>query len=158
MPVILTKFFGECASDLGARFSFPAGLPGFEDQTSFFFLSMPGSEPLFFLQSVSRVDLCFVLLPVFVVDPAYCLQLTRDDLTLLQLPLDRQPLMGPELLCAAIISFGDGSAGEGEVPTANLLAPIVVNLAANIGMQAILSESGYSHRQPLQLVEAVPAC
>jgi flagellar assembly factor FliW len=34
-------------------------------------------------------------------------------------------------------------------PSANLLAPIVLNLRDRIGMQVIQSESGYSHRYPI---------
>jgi flagellar assembly factor FliW len=153
MPRILTKFFGECDCESSALFSFPAGLPGFEDQTSFFFLSVPGSEPLFFLQSASMRDLCFILLPVQVVDPQYRLELTSEELSELKFRADQRPVIGPDVLCAAIVS-----SGTGETPTANLMAPIVVGLNAKIGIQAIRGESGYSHRHPLPLEEALLAC
>jgi flagellar assembly factor FliW len=153
MPRILTKFFGECDCESTAVFSFPAGLPGFEDQTSFFFLTIPGSEPLFFLQSASMRDLCFILLPVLVVDPHYRLELTPEELSELQFLPIHEPVIGPDVLCAAIVSSGDG-----EAPTANLMAPIVVSLSAKIGIQAIHGESGYSHRHPLPLEEALLTC
>ena len=146
MPRISTKFFGECDCDSSALFSFPSGLPGFEDQTSFFFLSIPGSDPLFFLQSASMRDLCFILLPVLVVDPQYRLELAPEELAALQFLPDQKPTIGPDVLCAAIVSSGDG-----QVPTVNLMAPIVVSLNAKIGIQAIHGESGYSHRHPLPL-------
>jgi flagellar assembly factor FliW len=153
MPLILTKFFGECDCESTALFSFPAGLPGFEDQTSFFFLTIPGSEPLFFLQSASMRDLCFILLPVIVVDAHYRLELTPEELSELQFSRIQAPVIGLDVLCAAIVSSGDG-----EAPTANLMAPIVVSLNAKIGIQAIHGESGYSHRHPLPLEEALLAC
>jgi flagellar assembly factor FliW len=153
MPRILTKFFGECDCESSALFAFPGGLPGFEDQTSFFFLTIPGSEPLFFLQSASMRDLCFILLPVLVVDPDYRLGLTSEELSELQFSGTQEPAIGPDVLCAAIVS-----SGEGETPTANLMAPIVVSLKAKIGIQAIHGESGYSHRHPLPLEEALLAC
>jgi flagellar assembly factor FliW len=153
MPRILTKFFGECDCEPTALFSFPAGLPGFEDQTSFFFLTIPGSEPLLFLQSASMRDLCFILLPVLVVDPHYRLELTADELSELQFSPGQKPAIGPDVLCAAIVSSGNG-----EAPTVNLMAPIVVGLSAKIGIQAIHGESGYSHRHPLPLEEALLAC
>ena len=149
----MTRIFGECDFESTALFCFPAGLPGFEDQTSFFFLSMPGSEPLFFLQSASMRDLCFILLPVLVVDPQYHLELTPEELSELEFPPNRQPVIGPDVLCAAIVSSGDG-----EAPTVNLMAPIVVSLNAKVGIQAIHGESGYSHRHPLPLEEALLAC
>jgi flagellar assembly factor FliW len=153
MPRILTKFFGECDCDADALFSFPAGLPGFEDQKSFFFLTMPGSEPLFFLQSASMRDLCFILLPVLAVDPRYRLDLAPEELSELQFSTGRKPIIGKDVLCAAIVSSGDG-----EVPTVNLMAPIVVSLETKIGIQAICGDSGYSHRHQLQLEEAALPC
>jgi len=149
MSRIPTKFFGECDCEAGALFSFPSGLPGFEDERSFFFLKIPGAEPLLFLQSVSTRSLCFILLPILVVDPHYDLKLAPDELSELQLPLDRRPVIGEDILCAATICSGDGEV------TANLMAPIIVNLQAKIGMQAIHGESGYSHRHPL-LFEVAP--
>jgi flagellar assembly factor FliW len=153
MPRILTKFFGECDCESTALFSFPAGLPGFEDQTSFFFLAIPGSEPLLFLQSASLRDLCFILLPVLVVDPHYRLELTPEELSELQFPRSHEPVIGPDVLCAVIVS-----SGEGAEPTVNLMAPIVVNVNAKTGIQAIHGESGYSYRHPLPLEEALLAC
>jgi flagellar assembly factor FliW len=153
MSRIPTKFFGECDCNDGALFTFPAGLPGFEDQHTFFFMTMPGVEPLLFLQSVSTRNLCFILLPVLVVDPNYRLELTPEELLDLGFPADGKPAIGRDVLCGAIIS-----SGEGEAHTANLMAPIVVNLKEKIGMQAIHGESGYSHRHTLQLEEAVLTC
>lgn len=153
MPRILTKFFGECDCEPTALFSFPAGLPGFEDQTSFFFLTIPGSEPLLFLQSASMRDLCFILLPVRVVDSDYRLEMTAEELSELGFSPGQKPAIGPDVLCAAIVSSGNG-----EAPTANLMAPVVVSLSAKIGIQAIHGESGYSHRHPLPLEEAILAC
>jgi flagellar assembly factor FliW len=153
MPQVLTKFFGKCDCDSNALFSFPAGLPGFEDQTSFFFLTIPGSEPLFFLQSASMRDLCFILLPVLVVDPHYRLELTSEELSDLQFSPLEEPAIGPDVLCAAIVS-----SGAGEAPTVNLMAPIVVSLETKIGIQAIHGESGYSHRHRLPLEEALLTC
>ena len=43
---IPTKFFGDRECDADSIYTFPAGLPGFEDQHSFCFLTMPGAEPL----------------------------------------------------------------------------------------------------------------
>lgn len=153
MSRIPTKFFGECDCEAGAIFSFPFGLPGFEDQHSFIFLKIPGAEPLLFLQSVSVRNLCFVLLPILVVDPDYRLELAPDELAELQLPLEREPAIGQDILCAATICLGDA-----EAPRANLMAPIVVNLQAKIGMQVIHGESGYSHRHPLCFEEALLPC
>ena len=91
MPRISTRFFGERDCEPHALYSFPEGLPGFEDQRLFCFLTIPDAEPLAFLQSASLKNLCFILLPILVVDPGYQLDLAPQDLTDLLLPVDRQP-------------------------------------------------------------------
>ena len=153
MSRILTKFFGECDCEAGDLFSFPAGLPGFEDQRCFFFLKIPGAEPLLFLQSISTRNLCFVLLPILVVNPKYDLQLASEELSELQLPRDRKPVIGKDILCATMVCSGNG-----EAPTANMMSPVVVNLEAKIGIQVIHGESGYSHRHPLRFEGAALSC
>ena len=153
MPRILTKFFGERDCDSESLYSFPCGLPGFEEQRSFLFLSMPGSEPLLFMQSVTTRSLCFVLLPILVVDPSYCLQLTAEEASILQLPAGSSPRIGKDVLCAVMVCSEGG-----ETPTANLMSPVVVNLRTKTGMQVIQFDRGYSHRHQLNLEKAVVAC
>jgi len=153
MPKIPTKFFGELDCDADAIYSFPSGLPGFETHRSFFFLKIPGTEPLMLLQSALSANLCFVLLPVLVIDQDYDLRLTPDELSELGLPRDRHPVIGRDILCAALVC----SSNE-EAPTANLMAPVVVNLQTKVGMQVIHGDSGYSHRHSLHSREAVLSC
>ena len=42
--------------------------------------------------------------------------------------------------------------------TANLLAPVVVNLKEQIGMQVIRADSSYSHRYPIPAGKEVASC
>ena len=146
MPRVQTKCFGEMDYDPSAVFDFPNGLPGFENEHSFLFLEQPATHPLMFLQSLSSSDVCFILLPILAADPHYRLRLGEDDLAALRLPAGREPRIGREILCAALVCAGHENRPQ---PTANLLAPIVVNLQERIGIQAILGESGYSHQHPL---------
>lgn len=150
---VQTKFFGELDYTDDSLFHFPSGLPGFEDQRQFVFLQLPGSAPLLFLQSLSSQNLCFALLPILVVDPQYRIQFSPEDLAELGLPAERQPMIAKDILCAAIIC-----AAETHQPTANMMAPVVVNLKTNQGMQIINNEFGYSHRHLLCLEEAVASC
>src|SRR6185312_2210575 len=120
---IATKFFGERDCDADSIYTFPAGLPGFEDQHSFCFLTVPGSEPLLFMQSTTTQNLCFVMLPILVVDPDYPVALSEDELAMLDLPAGRMPKIGRDILCAALVCSEAGARH-----TVNLMAPIVVNL------------------------------
>lgn len=54
------------------------------------------------------------------------------------------------LLCLAMVT-----AVEDLPPTANLLAPVVVNLDNGLAVQAVRSDSVYSHKHPL-LPEGAP--
>jgi flagellar assembly factor FliW len=155
MPNTLTAYFGELDYNETAVFHFPYGLPGFESERAFLFLQKPQTEPLMFLQSLGNAQLCFVLLPILVVDPDYRVNLDAEDLAALHLPAGRQPRIGEEILCAAILRAGDSQQPE---PTANLMAPVVVNLKEQIGIQAIQADSPYSYRHPLTPGKELASC
>ena len=155
MPQIRTAYFGELDSADGAVFHFPYGLPGFEHEHTFVFLKQPHTEPLLFLQSLDNSRLCFILLPILVLDPNYAVNLDADDLAGLHLEPGRQPIVGKDILCAAIVTTGSAEQGQ---PTANLMAPVVVNLKEQIGMQVIQADSAYSHRHPIPLDKETAPC
>jgi flagellar assembly factor FliW len=153
MPQIRTAYFGELDYTDGTVFHFPYGLPGFEHERAFLFLKQPHTEPLLFLQSLSDPKLCFILLPILVVDENYKVNLDAEDLAALHLSPGRQPRIGDEILCAAIVSTYEGAG-----PTANLLAPVVVNLKEQIGLQAIQMDTPYSHRHPILSGKELAPC
>lgn len=146
MARMQTKCCGEVEYSPDAIFEFPNGMPGFEGEHAFVFLKQPGTYPLMLMQSLSRTDLCFILLPVLAADPHYKLRVSEEDLASLRLPAGRQPRIGKDILCAAMVCVA--SAGRPN-PTVNLLAPIVVNLKLQVGIQAIQTPSRYSYRHPL---------
>jgi flagellar assembly factor FliW len=150
---IPTKFLGDVEYTPDAVFTFPAGIPGFDSHQEYLFLNIPEIAPLMFLQSVTCRNLCFVLLPILTVAPDYQLNLSTDELRELGLPEQRRPVLGHDVLCAALISVGNK-----EVPYANLMAPLVVNLKTRIGLQVIHPDSGYSLRHPITLEELAVAC
>jgi len=129
-----------------AVFEFPDGVPGFENERAFVFLKRPDAHPLMFMQSLSVPDICFILLPVLAVDPHYKLRFTEEDLAALRFPAGAQPQIGKDVLCAVLVC---ASGDQRPDPTVNLRAPIVVNLEERIGIQAIQTQSEYSHRHPL---------
>ena len=103
MPNTLTAYFGELDYNETAVFHFPYGLPGFESERAFLFLQKPQTEPLMFLQSLGNAQLCFVLLPILVVDPDYRVNLDAEDLAALHLPAGRQPRPRREAHDAGIV-------------------------------------------------------
>ena len=155
MPTLQTTHFGDLTYNDDSAYRFRSGLPGFESEHVFVFLNQPQTEPLIFMQSASSPGLCFILLPIRVVDPQYNLTLEPEDLSELRLPKGRQPRIGDDILCCAVIRSGENTTAG---PTANMLAPIVVNLKHHIGMQVIQAGSGYSHQQGLFTQDALVSC
>jgi flagellar assembly factor FliW len=154
MPRIPTKFLGEVDYAPDTVFTFPSGLPGFEEERAFLFLKIPDSEPLMFLQSLKNRNLCFALLPILTVAPDFRVELSPEELVELELPEHRQPALGKDVLLAALICAGNSE----EVPCANLMSPVVVNLKTRVGLQVIHPESGYSHRHQIVFEALALAC
>jgi flagellar assembly factor FliW len=153
MPTCSTKYNGEVVYSDDAALTFPRGLFGFESETRFLALEAPSLRPLVFLQSLATPDLCFLTLPVSVVCPDYKLSLAEEDLSLLGLQAGREPLIGPGRLCLAIVTVQ-----ERQPTTANLMAPVVANLENRIAVQALVTQSGYSHRQEFLSPREEAAC
>ena len=136
-----TEHFGALRYDAGQIIHFPAGLPAFDEERGFLPIEDPSKAPVVFLQSLSQPGLVFITLPVLAIDPNYKLMIDEEDLAALDLPVDEQPKIGAEVLCLAIVTLI-----EDYPPTANLMAPIIVNLATRNALQAIQTGSGYSHQ------------
>jgi flagellar assembly factor FliW len=148
MPLVETKYFATLSYAEDAVFDFSQGLPGFEDEKSFVLIEAAESAPLVFLQSLTRASLCFLAFPILVVDRSYELAIAPEDLQHFQLDVRRQPALGTEVMVLALISLRDGF-----VATANLMAPIVLNLKSRHGLQAIRRDSRYPHDHPVALVQ-----
>jgi flagellar assembly factor FliW len=152
MAQVETEYFGTMSYREDSVFEFPAGLPAFLNEKRFVPIESPQHSPLLFLQSMTRLGLCFLALPIQVVDPEYRLAVAREDLVSLELVPDRQPQLGTEVAVLALLSLRDGVP-----PTANLMAPIVVNLKTRRALQAIRQDAAYSHQHPVPRV-GEPAC
>jgi flagellar assembly factor FliW len=144
MPETATKYFGSIEYREDAVVEFPSGLPAFEEESRFLLIEPADRAPLMFLQSLRRPGLCFIALPVQGVVPQYHLAITPDDLQTLGLDAGRQPRLGVEVRCLAVIAVAKNGRSS-----ANLLAPIMINPANRRGLQAIRADSVYSHQHPL---------
>jgi flagellar assembly factor FliW len=147
MAQVETQYFGTMAYREESVFDFPAGLPAFPNEKRFVPIESPQHSPLLFMQSLIQPALCFLALPIQVVDAGYRLQVSREDLILLDLPSDRQPLLESEVAVLVLLSLHDGLSTTG-----NLMAPIVVNLQTQRALQAIRQDSVYSHQHPIARV------
>jgi flagellar assembly factor FliW len=143
-----TKNFGTLTYEPDSELEFPHGLPGFDERKRFVAVRFVESDPLVYLQSLEDPALCFITMPVLSVDPAYRLKVSSEDLGEIGLSPARQPKIGDEVFCLTVLSIRETG------PTANLLAPIVINLKTRRAVQAIAEDSGYSHQYELVPQEA----
>ncbi len=153
MPLVETKYFGTMSYEDESVFDFPHGLPAFEEEKRFVFIEIAEYSPLVFLQSLTQAPLCFLALPVSSVEPDYRLAVSAEDRAVLELPLkgELQPEDGK--LALALVSLHDGFSA-----TANLMAPVVVNVRTRRALQAIRIDRRYSHQHPVQPLGVAPVC
>jgi flagellar assembly factor FliW len=148
-----TRQFGTIDYRNDETVEFPLGLPAFEQERKFLLIQRQETGPMVFLQSLGQPGLCFVTLPLLVIDPFYQLSVSAEDLRILGLTESLlkgvQPEVGREIEALAIMSVTNSR------PTANLLAPVIINVLPRglqlpaIGVQAIRLDRQYSHEHAL---------
>jgi flagellar assembly factor FliW len=147
MPQLLTRDFGEVNYQAEEVFAFPLGLPGFPGCGRFLPIRPHLDGALVVLQSLDRVDLAFLTLPVEVLLPGYQLRMVEADRTALGAHENQWRTL-------VIVSLpADGPA------TANLLGPLVLNQATRRAVQAIRDDGHYGAAELLEpLLAAEAAC
>ena len=117
---------------------FREGIPGFENLTRFTLLQDENLLPIVFLVALEEPRISFPVVPIQRIRPDYALRLSEEDRKALELSGESKP--GQDLLCLAILNLGEGA----QPATANLFAPVVVNLQTWTAKQVIQFESSYS--------------
>jgi flagellar assembly factor FliW len=144
MPETRTKHFETVQYDEAAVLSFPTGIPAFENHRRFVLLERSATAPVVFLQSLDDDQVCLLAVPVQAIDPHYELEVAPDDLDTLQADSLEQLAEAQELACLAVIAVPDSGA-----VTANLAAPVVMNLQTRRGVQAVRGDTRYSFAYPI---------
>lgn len=147
MPSCKTKFHGTLSFEPEQVLQLPAGLFGFSNETEFLLVQLPSLKPIVFLQSIRSAHLCFLAMPVQVIDPDYKLALHPQDLAGIGYSEQQPPVMGRELLCLALLTMGEQRAA-----TANLAAPVLIDISAHRGVQVLVT-APYSHQHPVPAPE-----
>ncbi len=136
---IKTTRFGDVAIDETRTLHFPEGLLGFPEQKDYVLLEHKSDSPFFWLQSVDRPDLAFILTSPFLLDKDYLKNLSPNEETLFQC---RE---GGGISVFALVTIPSGKVEE---MTVNLLGPLVIEEETRIGRQVVIANAGYSHRHP----------
>jgi flagellar assembly factor FliW len=129
--VMCSPWLGEIEWNAGGELLFPCGLPGFETERRMIPVEIPSQRPLVYLQSLERDNLCFLAMPVLVIDPSFQLRLQDDEKAALLLPEDCEPVIGSDVLCLGLLVPSDHTVHV------NLNAPIVINLHNLMGVQCV---------------------
>ena len=130
---------GEIEVTSDAILHFPSGLLGFSDCRRFALLPHRPGTPFFWLVPVDREDTAFVVVNPENFFPKYCPSLTQDQLA----PLALEPDVDHSLGMLVVISFRDG------VPTANLRAPLILDLSQRRAVQAVQIGKEFDTQTPL---------
>ena len=137
---IQTRQFGEVEIVPEKIITMPLGIPGFRDKKRYVVLQREETIPFFLFQCVDDPNLAFVVLDPVKVNPGYTITEADFDKTV-QWEFEKE-----EISCFVIVTIPNGAP---EKMTANFLAPLVINNDRKQGLQLILQNSSYSHKQPL---------
>lgn len=135
--MIETSRFGQVEVDGARLIRFPAGVLGFPDDHRYALIQTGEGSAFYWLQSVDRADLAFVVCDprLFVSDYKVPVKLAELEQIGLEKPDDAQVFV--------IVNKVD------ELLTGNLQGPLVVNVANREARQLVLSDKRFSTRHPL---------
>ncbi|TYS89300.1 flagellar assembly protein FliW [Rossellomorea aquimaris] len=141
---INTKYHGNIEVKSEDILTFEYGIPGFGEEKQFVLLPLPENEWFHILQSVVTSQLGFVVTDPFVFFKDYDFELDEASLESLGKPSEK------DVQVLSILTVRE-TLNES---TANLQAPIILNLANRKGKQVILTNTDY---QTKHLIFAQPA-
>lgn len=130
---IQTKFHGEIEINDEHIYTFHNGIPGFLEEKKFILLPLE-ETPFFVLQSVKTKEVAFIVINPFDVFPTYEVDLAQDVLDDLRIESEQ------DVVIFVILTVREPF----EDSTANLQAPIILNLNSKLGKQYIMSTHQYT--------------
>lgn len=137
--LIQTSRFGNISVSDEDVLSFPEGLLGFSDLDRFVLLDDPNDEIFAWLQSCEEPSIAFPVLEPELFSDTFSLSLTKSDLK----ALETEELKGVRPFC--IITIPE----DPTLMTANLKAPIIINIAKKMGRQCVLQDNKLEIREPI---------
>jgi flagellar assembly factor FliW len=136
---IKTKYHGEIEINEESALDFEQGIPGFADEKKFVLLPLPENDWFHILQSVSTPQLGFVVTDPFLFTKEFDFELDQGSVETLRFTNEK------DVKVLTILTMKETLLES----TANLQAPIVINLANNKAKQVILNDSNYQTKHLL---------
>jgi len=134
--IIQTDRFGELHVNEDVLIHFPEGILGFESLRKFLLVAREHDSGFAFLQSAERPDLAFVVTDPLGFRPDYRPMLADADRAVLEWD-GKAPLQ-----VLVIVTVPE----DVRETTANLLAPVVINVEKRIGRQVVQVDTTFSTR------------
>lgn len=134
---IETKFYGNIEIEENRVLNFKDGIPGFEQLKNFTILDVEGGEHLKCLQSLEKIEVCLMMVSPWDYFKDYEIELSDEDVE------DLEIVNEGDVLIYNVLTVRENSI------TANLAAPIIINIINNKAKQIILSNPNYNIRQEI---------
>lgn len=134
-----TKYHGVLNIEEEEIIRFESGIPGFSEETKFILLPLEENSPYYIMQSLKTSELGFVVTEPFSFFKDYEFRLGESEKEALNIKDDST------IQVLTILSLKEPFANT----TANLQAPIVINLSEKFGKQIILNDTKYTTRHKL---------
>jgi flagellar assembly factor FliW len=139
--LIKTGRFGTVTISEEDKIAFPEGLLGFNTLKTFVLLDDPDDEIFAWLQSCEQAEIAFPVLEPELFSNEYKINLSKSELELLQLKTQER------IRAFCIITIPE----DPTLMTANLKAPIILNIEKRIARQCVLQDNDLAIREPIFL-------
>lgn len=137
--IIETSRFGKVEIKTEDVLTFPEGLLGFSDLRKFVILDDPNDDIFAWLQSCELPSIAFPVLEPELFAEAYKVALTKSDLEALKIADQKKARF------FSIITIPE----DPTQMTANMKAPIVINIEAKLARQCVLQDNNLAIREPI---------
>jgi flagellar assembly factor FliW len=137
--VIKTSRFGLVELKSEDVLTFNEGLLGFKDLRQFVLLDDPNDDIFAWLQSCEVPSVAFPVLEPELFGHKYAISFNRTDLESLQMKSEQNPVF------LNIITIPD----DPTMMTANIKAPIVINLEKKVARQCVLQDNNLAIKEPI---------
>ncbi len=132
---VLTKANGEIEVDERQKITFPQGILGFEDLKDYVMFDA-AQPPFYWLQSIDRVEIAFVLIDPMLFRPDYSPDVDPEELSEIGIT------SASDMVVFAIVTIPSDS----KLMTANLQGPVVINKQTRVARQLVSPNPKWSTR------------
>lgn len=130
---IISPIHGKMIYEENEIISFERGIPGFDYLKKFIIKEVGEDSPFGILQSIEDKDIGFIIISPFMINNSYEIKLNEEILKNLNIEKEE------EVVLYSLVTLSE----KAENITANLKAPLVINIKSKKGEQYILDKEEY---------------